>query len=93
MFETGVGDGAKQLGLQKKVAEASRVDTDIAALLVSASGGSVGLFTIARSVSSGGRDVVIDLHLLIGVVDELVLVIHGAKFDASVQGQLGWMRS
>jgi len=72
MLETAIADGAKKLGLQEKVAETCGVDTDVAALLVdiSAAGGSVGAL-----LAVGGGGSLVGLDLLIGVVDEIFLLL------------------
>lgn len=68
MLETAIGDGAKKLRLQEKVAETSRVDSNVGTLLVDASSPSeVALFPVR-----GSSDLV-GLNLLIGVVDKIFL--------------------
>lgn len=72
MFETAVADSAKQLGLQKEVAETSRMNTDITALLVDITGSSeIALLSI------GGGGGLVGADFLVGVVDEILLVRHG----------------
>lgn len=76
MLETAIADGTEKLGLQKKVAETGGVDADVAALLVdisAAGGGGVALFAVRGSSGLVGLD------LLIGVVDEIFLLLarHG----------------
>lgn len=69
MLETAIGDGAKKFGLQQEVAETSRVDADIGALLgvdSLAGGHSLGLLAVG---GSGGLIV----ELVVGVVDEIFL--------------------
>jgi len=88
MLETAVRDGAKKLGLQKKVAETSRVNTDVGTLgrssdceisflLLSVCGG-----TICASGDSG----LLGLDLLVGVVDQILLSRH---FGIEVIGKFG----
>lgn len=72
MFETAVGNSAKELGLEQEVAETGRVNTDVAALLVDIVAGSE-LALLAVGGSSGG---LVAADLLIGVVDEILLVGH-----------------
>lgn len=69
MLEAAIGNGAKKFGLQQKVAEASRVDADIGALLgvdSLAGGDSLGLLAVG---GSGGLVV----ELVVRVVDEIFL--------------------
>lgn len=74
MFETAVGDGANQLGLQKEVAETSRVDADIGTFLVDAfASRSLGLLAVGR------RGGLLGLELLVGVVDQILLSRHGGR--------------
>lgn len=73
MLETAIADGTEKLRLQEKVAEAGSVDADIAALLVdvvTAGGGSVGAL-----LAVGGGGGLVGLKLLIGVVDEVFLLL------------------
>lgn len=72
MFETAVGDGANQLGLQKEVAETSRVDADVGTFLVDTlASRSLGLLAIGR------RGGLLGLELLVRVVDQILLSRHG----------------
>ena len=72
MFETAISDGAKQFGLQEEVAETGRVNTDVAALLVDiVTSGEIALLAVR---GSGGGLVAADL--LVGVIDEILLVRH-----------------
>lgn len=72
MLETAVADGAEELRLEHEVAEAGGVDADIAALLVDgAARGELGLLAV------GGGGGLRRLDLLVGVVDEILLVRHG----------------
>jgi hypothetical protein len=72
MLETAVGDGAKQLSLQEEIAETSRMDTDVAALLVDiVTGGELALLAIG-----GSRGGLVATDLLVGVIDEIFLVRH-----------------
>ena len=75
MFEATVRDRSNKLVLEQKVAETGRVDAHVAALLVCAC--VVGSETALRCTRSavGGR--LGGLDLLIGVVDEILLVGHG----------------
>lgn len=85
MFETAVGDGANQLGLQKEVAETSRVNADVGTFLVDA--------VASRSLSLlavGGRGGLLGLELLVRVVDQILLSRHvggGCKEWKSVATQ------
>lgn len=72
MFETAVGNRTKKLGLQKEIAETSRVNADVAALLVDAAGGG----KLALLAVGGGGGALVGVDLLIGVVDKIVLVRH-----------------
>lgn len=82
MFEAAVSDGAQEFVLQQEVAETSRVNADIAALLVGAAtrhGQVTLLLRVAvgsggSSSSRGGRG---GSELLVGVVDEILFVRHG----------------
>lgn len=71
MFETAITDGTKKLGLQEEIAETSRVNTDVAALLIDVGGGS----ELALLAVGGGG--LVGADLLIGVIDEIFLVRHG----------------
>jgi len=73
MLETAVGNSAQEFGLQQEVAEASRMDADVGALLVDilAGGGSVALL----AVGGGGSGFVVEL--VIRVVDEILFGRHG----------------
>lgn len=78
MLETAVGDGAKKLGLQQEVAEASRVNTNVTALCGTSRGGAIGFLCVTvggGGVSSGGGGLS-GLKLLVGVVDEILLGRH-----------------
>lgn len=70
MFEATVGNGTDQLGLEEEVAEARRMDTDVAALLVDIVSGSCLALLAVRC-----RGGIVD-DLVVGVVDELLLVRH-----------------
>lgn len=76
MFETTVADGTKELGLQEEVAETSRVDTDVAALLVDIVTGSE-LALLAVGGSGGG---LVGADFLVRVVDEILFVRHDGGF-------------
>lgn len=70
MLETAVADSADKLGLEKEIAETSRVDADVGTLLVdvaSRSGGGLSLL----AVGSGGG--LVGTDLLVGVVNEVLL--------------------
>lgn len=71
MFETAVADGANQLRLEEKVAEASRVDADVGALLVDIAAGSELAF-----LAVGGSGGLVAADLLVGVINEIFLVRH-----------------
>lgn len=90
MLESAVADSAKKLGLQKEVAETSRVNTDIAALLVDiiASAGKVALLAVG-----GGGGSLVSVKLLVGVVDEILLGRHVGCCGKGVRDgiELGWM--
>ena len=74
MFEATVGNCSYELVLKQKVAETGRMDADIAALLVASSITS-GETTLSRSrIAVSGR--LGGLDLLVGVVDEVLLVRH-----------------
>lgn len=89
MLETAIGDGAKKLGLQEKVAETRRVDANIGALLVDILCGRsrVGLLAI------GGRASGLVVELVIRVVDQILFGRHGDWIqswrlgDATVAGR------
>lgn len=75
MFETAVGDGANQLGLQKEVAETSGVNADIGTFLVDAvTSRGLGLLAVGR------RGGLLGLELLVGVVDQILLGRHGDRW-------------
>lgn len=82
MFEAAVSDGAQEFVLQQEVAETSRVNADIAALLVGAATrhGQVTLL-LRVAVGSGGScsgcGSRTGSELLVGVVDEILFVRHG----------------
>lgn len=71
MLETTVANGAKQLGLQQKVAETGRVNTNVAALLVDVAVGSE-----LALLAGGGGGGLVGANLLVGVVNEILLVRH-----------------
>jgi len=73
MFEATVRDCSYELVLEQEVAEAGRVDADIAALLVAGITSSEASLGSSPAAVCGhlGRD------LLVGVVDEIFLVRHG----------------
>lgn len=71
MLEPAIADGANQFGLEEKIAEASRMDTDVAALLVDIrAGGELALLAIR------GGGCLVAANLLVGVVDEIFFVRH-----------------
>lgn len=80
MFETTIGDGTQEFTLEQEIAETSRVNSDVAALLVGTTrdGQITLLFFIAIGVSGRGsrgrrgRR----LKLLVGVIDQILLVRH-----------------
>lgn len=74
MFETAVGDSAKQLRLQQKVAKSGGVDTDVTALLVDIAGGSGGVTFLAVGLSCL---ILVVVKLVVGIVDEILLGRHG----------------
>jgi hypothetical protein len=88
MFEAAVRDSSHELVLEKEVAETSRVDADVAALLVAGSVAS-GEAALGRSRAAvGGR--LGGLDLLVGVVDEVLFVRHdewcvGGRSGCSVE--------
>lgn len=69
MFETAIADGADQFGLEQEVAETSRVNAHIAALLVD-----TGTGCELALLGVGGGSLI--ANLLVGVVDEVFLVRH-----------------
>lgn len=73
MLETAVGNSAQEFGLQQEVAEASRMDADVGALLVDilAGGGSVALLAV------GGGSGSFVVKLIVGVIDEILFGGHG----------------
>lgn len=73
MLETAVGNSAQEFGLQQEVAEASRMDADVGALLVDilAGGGSVALLAV------GGGSGSFVVELVVGVIDEILFGGHG----------------
>ena len=80
MFETAVGNGALEFVLEQEITEADGADADVAALLVRLATGDsqVALLlgtTICRSGSSGGGGSG-GLKLLVGVIDQVLLVGH-----------------
>ena len=71
MFETAVGDGAIQLWLQQEIPKGGRVNVDMAALAAIGGGfASLGGSTVGCGCS------LISLKLLVGIVDEILLVRH-----------------
>lgn len=84
MLETAVGDGANKLGLEQEIAEASRVDTDVAALLVDVVAGSE-LGLLGRR--SGG---LVAADLLVRVVDEILFVRHVERVSSVGGMERGW---
>ena len=79
MFEATVRNRSHKLVLEQKVAETGRVNADVAALLVASSvaGGETALCCSCATVGRrlGGLD------LLVGVVDEVLLVRHDGLCD------------
>lgn len=74
MFETAISNGAQKLGLQQEITESSGVNADVAALLVDgAAGGCLSLLSVG---SGSGGGLVGGANLLIGVVNEILLVRH-----------------
>ena len=92
MFETAVRNGARELLLQKEIPETSGVNADIAALLVGAGDVKVALllFTIGGSTGRAGRDGFGLVKLLVGVVDEVLLVRHDDGVGSEVCGREGF---
>lgn len=82
MLETAIGDGTQKLSLEKEVAEARRVNANIAALLIRAISGNSQITLLScgtvgcRGGSCGGGSRIGGLKLLVGVVDEILLVRH-----------------
>lgn len=72
MFESTVGNGANKLGLQQEIAEAGRVDANVAAF--GAGDGQVALLLLAvgNCAICASRNSLVGLELLIGVVDEIL---------------------
>jgi hypothetical protein len=75
MFEATVRDRSNELVLEKEVAETGRVDADIAALLVASR-------VVCGETTGGGRGAAVGGRLilgklLVGVVDQVLLVRHG----------------
>lgn len=85
MLEAAVGNSAQEFGLQQEVAEASRMDADVGALLVDilAGGGSVALLAVGGG--SGGFVV----KLVVGVVDEIFFGGHGDGCEGRVASTRG----
>lgn len=87
MFEATVRNRSNELVFQEEVAEARRMDADIAALLVAASAANreiaLGCGSAAVSGGFGGLD------LLVGVVNEILLVRHGYSKGKKVKGESG----
>jgi hypothetical protein len=84
MFEATVRNRSHELVLEQKVAETGRVDADVAALLVASSITS-GKTALCRSRTTvGGR--LGGLDLLVGVVNEILLVRHGGLCVGSKGG-------
>lgn len=80
MLETAIADGSNQFGLQQKVAEAGRVDADIATLLVDVVAGSgVALLAV------GGSGGLVAADFLVGVVDEILFVRHDGQMVERVE--------
>jgi hypothetical protein len=74
MLETTVSDSAQKLGLQQEIAESGGVDADVTALLVDiATRSCLSLLSVG---SGGGGSLVGGANLLIGVVNEILLVRH-----------------
>lgn len=81
MLETAIGDGTQKLSLEQEVAETRRVNADIAALLVGAATGDsqvtlLSCSTVGCRGGSCGRRGIGGLKLLVGVVNEILLVRH-----------------
>lgn len=74
MFEATVRDRSYELVLQEEIAETSRMDTDIAALLVAGCVASCEAALSCGCVAVGGH--LRWLNLLVGVVDEVLLMRH-----------------
>ena len=92
MFETAVGDCAKKFGLQEKIAETSRVDTDIAALgadVAACSQVALLLLSVGGGSLSCGRRGLGGLELLVGVIDKILLGRHGDGFGERLGGREG----
>lgn len=79
MFETAIGDGTKKLGLQQEIAETSRVNTNVATLLIRSTTGNCKLALLGTSIGSSSNNWRRNLwlKLLVGVVDEILLSRHG----------------
>ena len=82
MFEAAVGDRTQKLAFQQEIAETSRMNADVATLLVRATAGDSQIALLIRITvgGSGGRSSRGgggSLKLLIGVVDEIFFVRHG----------------
>jgi hypothetical protein len=81
MFEATVRDRSNELVLEKEVAEAGRVDADVAALLVAGGVICSQALCCARGAVGGYLG---GLDLLVGVVDEIFLVRHdGSKVGSA----------
>jgi len=72
MFETAIGDGAKELWLQQEVAETSGVNADVGTLFVDVLASSGDLALLSIGILGSGLVV----ELIIGVVDEILLGRH-----------------
>lgn len=80
MLEAAVGNSAQKLSLEQEVAETSRVDTDVAALLVGAAtrNSQIALLVVIAVGCSGGGSGGGNgrLKLLVGVIDQIFFVRH-----------------
>ena len=88
MFEATVRNRSHELVLEQEVAETCRMDADVAALLVAGSVASGEAALCCSRATVGGR--LGGLDLLVGVVDEILLVRHvglcvGSKGTCSVK--------
>jgi hypothetical protein len=86
MFETAVADGADELRLEQEVAETGRVNTNIAALFIDVGGGGGLALLSVGSGGSGGGGALVATDLLVGVVNEILLVRHGEGVDQDGAG-------
>lgn len=87
MFETAISDSTQKLGLQQEIAESSGVNADVAALLVDSAASSCLSLLSVRSGSGGG--LVGGANLLIGIVNEILLVRHVGIDGRSVEDEAG----